>query len=365
MQEFYLWLSELKGFSAEGRRRFRNLGIEAQELFSASKADLSDLGFSPKDCEALLNREMARVREIQNISKEKGISVLTPDCADFPDPLRRMDNPPLSLYCLGDLPDTERTLTLAIVGHRHASEHGIFLTEEIACELSNNGVIIVSGGAEGIDSAAMRGAIRAGGPLVGVLGNGVDIVYPAVNRELFRSTKELGCLLSEYAPGTAPSKWNFPERNRLISGLSHGVLIAEAPRKSGSMITAAHALEQGKDVFAMPGTAGVDRFSGSNDLIRQGAYLTESAEDILSFYRGSFDLVYPGEEEKETKKPPKADTPDGIEGLILSLMSEEPVSVDELIEKSKCSAAEVTCALTMLQIKGLIRMAPGGSCFRI
>ena len=369
MELFWIWLSQLKGFSRDAAHLFWELGLSPKELYDADVAELTSFGFPEKDAALLLQKDLSKAEDILRDSKEKGIRLLTPDCEHFPLCLRSLDKIPFVLYYLGDFPDFDRELTIAIVGHRKALESSRYLASRISHDLAERGVIILSGAAEGIDSSAMSSAIKTGGRAVGVLGNGVDHVYPACNRALFSDTVQSGCLISEYPPGTLPAKWQFPERNRLISALSHGVLIVEASKKSGSMITASHALEQGKDLFAVPGTAGEERFSGVNDLIRQGAYLTESSADILEYYASTFDLNKAPDKSPNSKSenasPISPDNAGSTEAKILSALGNGPVSADELSASFGLGAADVSMALTMLQIKGMIRSVPGGAFVRI
>lgn len=368
MELYWIWLSQLKGLSKGALHLFWEQKINPKTLYQLSETELLGKGFSRKDTDVLLQRDLIEGKKIVEVCKGNGIGILTPEDQDYPAPLLALDRIPLVIYYSGNLPDFEHVLTIAVVGHRKPLDQSRVLTSEISADLAKNGVVLVSGGAEGIDSAAMSGALKAGGYVVGVLGNGIDVVYPSCNRQLFRDIVKTGCLISEYPPGTLPTKWNFPERNRIISALSHGVLVAEASKKSGSMITANYALEQGKDLFAIPGMAASERFSGSNDLIRQGAYLTESAEDILSNYRSIFEIRerYDSDSERGSQDLSLtiSEDMDEVEKVILSCFKDEALSVDELVFQSRFTASQVALTLTMLQIKGLIQAVPGGAFIR-
>jgi DNA processing protein len=264
-------------------------------------------------------------------------------------------------------------------------------------QIGSCGGMVVSGMAEGIDAYATRGALLAGGKVLGILGSGVDVVYPVKNRELFADMEQFGCLMSEYPPGTPPYKWNFPRRNRIISGMSNGVLVVEAPQKSGALITARAALEQGRDVFAVPGNIDVDTCVGSNALLREGAVAVSHGWDILSEYVPEYgdaltlrSIQLPAEEAKSTlnvaqrpilpvKKPEKKKKPidngvkvaysdkndklsglsDGEQKLVRQLLNGERL-VDDVIAGANLPVAQAKATLTMLEIKGIVKSLPGG-----
>ena len=316
----------------------------------------------------------------------------------YPSRLRNISDPPALLYYCGTLPDFDNEAVIGVIGSRRCSAYGLLHAKQFSKLIASSGGLVVSGGARGIDSMALRGALDSEMPVACVLGCGVDVVYPPENRELFRQIAAHGCLLSEYRPGTRPDRGNFPVRNRIISGLALGVLVADAPERSGALITANLALEQGRDVFAIPGNIGVKSCEGSNRLIRDGAIVVENGWEILREY----EHLFPGKlsdgrsreamergfmarfgrpapvytpvvlEEPVDKKV--IDNPEirnysdvkekvpvlaGDEAAVFAVLSEQPELADELVVRSGLPAQRVAAALTMLQIKGLARKQAG------
>ena len=229
--------------------------------------------------------------------------------AAYPGRLKNIYDPPALLYCKGRLPLLDDLLCVAVVGTRDCTPYGVACAEKLGFGLASGGAAVVSGLAKGIDAAAIRGALRAGGVTVGVVGNGLDVYYPYESRYLYEDVASAGILLSEYPPGTEPASGHFPVRNRIISGLSLAALVVEAPEKSGALITAATALEQGRDVFAVPGPIDAPASVGCNRLIRDGAGLVSDASDILREYEGRFVLNL--KESREQPRNPGLSGPDG------------------------------------------------------
>ncbi|MBE0501258.1 MAG: DNA-protecting protein DprA [Desulfuromonadales bacterium] len=269
---------------------------------------------------------------------------------DYPADLKSIHDPPALLYVCGRLPSAA---ALAVVGSRKASEAGIDLTTRICYELAELGIVIVSGLARGIDSAAHRAAIEAGGLTIAVLGCGIDRIYPPENRRLFQQIAATGAIISEYPPGTEPLPGHFPGRNRIISGLSKGVLIVEAARKSGSLITADFALEQGRDVFAIPGAVSATNSDGVNSLLKDGAHLVTETRDIT-------DLLWP-------QSPSAPFTAAKVVCLELSQMEfivaeqldNNPLHIDDLSRKSGLTPMELSVILLQLEIRGAVIQLPG------
>lgn len=275
------------------------------------------------------------------------------DDTDYPRALLEIADPPPVFYCLGD----RRFLnapSLAIVGSRNATPQGCANAEAFAAALSGAGVTIVSGLAQGIDAAAHRGALPFAGSSVAVVGTGPDRVYPSRNRDLAHQLAAHGALISEFAPGTPPLRGNFPRRNRLISGLTRGVLVVEATLSSGSLITARLAGDQGREVFALPGSIHSPFSKGCHKLIRDGAKLVETAQDILD------ELKLPaiaGSASSEHRRP----QPAGREAqALLAALGDDALDVDTLALRSGLEAATVTAALTGLEIDGHVALVPGG-----
>jgi DNA processing protein len=207
---------------------------------------------------------------------------------DYPARLTNIPDPPLVLYIRGRLPALDEEAAVAVVGTRSCTPYGLKAAERIGYELARHGCLVVSGLARGIDSAAAKGTLRAGGRVVGVVGSGLDIVYPPENKKLFDDVAAVGAIVSEYPPGSPAAPRHIPQRNTVMSGLSVGVTVIEAPEKSGALITATHALEQGRDVFAIPGNVDSPACKGSNNLLREGAVLVTTGREIAEEYAALF-----------------------------------------------------------------------------
>lgn len=275
----------------------------------------------------------------------------------YPSRLKNIYDPPPVLYVRGQL-RKEDEVAVAIVGSRKTSSYGRAMTERVSQELATRGVTIVSGMARGIDSVAHQGAISAGGRTIAVLGCGVDVVYPPENRNLFQDIIDHGAILSEFPMGSPPEGSHFPKRNRVISGLSVGVVVVEAGQRSGSLITANYALEQGRDVFAVPGNIGMASSRGTNQLIKQGAKLVESSQDIL------IEITPQWQKEDEITPPakdPANHLPEEERGLY-GLLTETPIHIDEIIRESQLEPGRVMSLLLELELKGFVSQWPG-RCF--
>ena len=269
----------------------------------------------------------------------------------YPCLLRTIHDPPVLLYVRGRIPRGE---TLAVVGARQASHAARRLTAEICTELAGRDITIVSGLARGIDSAAHQGALRGGGFTVGVLGCGIDRVYPSENERLFEQAAERGAVISEYPPGTPPLSGHFPGRNRIISGMSRGVLVVEAAEGSGSLITVDFALEQGREVFAVPGPVYAPTSAGVNRLLKDGAHVATEARDIL-------EVLWPQIPLREVRRREDsfaAALPDAARDIYLHL-GDEPLHVDELVRKSGLTPMDVSAILLHLELRGGVEQLPG------
>ncbi|WP_227766646.1 DNA-processing protein DprA [Zhaonella formicivorans] len=279
---------------------------------------------------------------------KKDIKIVTFNDKIYPVNLRYIYGAPQVLYYKGSLENAIQN-AIAIVGSRKATAYGQKMAEKIAYDLGKQGFCVVSGMARGIDSFAHWGVLRAAGSTIAVLGNGLDIVYPPENKRLMEEIIAHGAVISEFPLGTKPEAQNFPRRNRLISGLTLGVVVVEAAEKSGSLITADYALEQGRDVFAVPGPV-FSRFSkGTNYLIKQGAKLVEDVNDILEEYGYA-----PVPERKTTRQELSA-----VEAKIVELLSWEPVSFEEIMAKLLVPPENLLSTLTVLEIRGIIKQLPG------
>jgi DNA processing protein len=291
-------------------------------------------------------------KEIELIYK-KNITIITLNDPAYPENLKNIYDPPPFLYVKGCITKNDDN-AIAVVGSRNASEYGISATERISRELARSGFTIVSGMARGIDSTAHYGALSAKGRTIAILGSGIDVVYPSENRQLYESIAEHGAVISEFAIGTEPNAYNFPARNRIISGLSLGVLVVEASLKSGSLITARLALEQGRDVFAVPGNVHSYKSKGTHRLLKEGAKLVESAQDILDEIRVNVSAT--GTDEKQVDATIDLSTDSRS---VYQFLQEDPVYIDELIVQTGFTSSQISAILLDLELNGLIKQLPG------
>jgi len=358
--------------------------------------------------ESFMDKDLHEAGEILRTCMDLGIHICTYHDGAYPSRLKNIADPPMVLYCKGHIPDLDGSPVIAVVGTRKASVYGLNVAKRMGGQLARCGGIVVSGMAAGVDGAATSGALTAGGSTVGVLGCGVDIVYPVSNRSLFADVERHGCLISEFPPGTPPHKWNFPRRNRIMSGPSNGVLVVEAPEKSGALITARQAAEQGRDVFVVPGNVDVPTCAGSNALLRDGAIAARNGWDVISEYlslypdkiRTDASPVQPAgftaepipeekaeakvaqkpktvrnsnsSDRKKEKKPidneaqqPYHDIHDTFAGLseeekrITQILLQGEQLVDDVIAKSGMPTGEVLSLLTLLEIQNVVVRKPG------
>ena len=300
--------------------------------------------------------EKAVEREL-SLLKEVGGKIVTLRDDAYPKRLKDIYDPPALLYVRGEL-QKEDELAISIVGSRKTSPYGRWVTEKISQELARHGVTVVSGMARGIDSLAHWGALSGGGRTIAVLGCGVDVIYPSENRNLFTKIIDRGAILSEFPMGSPPEGGHFPKRNRIISGLSIGVVVVQASMESGSLITASYALEQGREVFAVPGQVGAEGSRGTNQLIKEGAKLVESSEDIL-------EEILP-QWRREGEATPRGEGPERDlteeERILYERLGETPLHIDELIRESQFDPGKVSSVLLNLELKGLVSQWPG-KCF--
>ncbi len=292
-------------------------------------------------------------RELQQLEKI-GARLITISDSSYPMDLKQIHDPPPLLYLKGnDLP-LNKTM-IAVVGSRNPSHYGLKVTEEICQGLAMLDIAIVSGMAKGIDAAAHWGCLRRKGSTVAVLGSGINVIYPSSNDKLYHYIVENGSVITEFPLGTPPEGRNFPIRNRIISGLSKGVVVVEASRRSGSLITASLALEQGREVFAVPGSIESFKSTGTHLLIKQGAKLVENADDILQELGSSFPSSGDGPPPKKAALPPLEEDERGI----FDILSNYPLHIDQIARSSKLDSAKVASILTGLELKGVIKQLPG------
>ncbi|TFG89589.1 MAG: DNA-protecting protein DprA [Syntrophobacterales bacterium] len=299
-------------------------------------------------------------REIESADR-LGVSLVTSDSPLYPRLLLNIYDFPPVLYVKGTL--STHDITLAVVGSRMATTYGRFITERLCRELAMGGVTVVSGMARGIDSAAHTGALAGKGRTIAVLGSGIDVVYPPENANLFKKIAESGAVITEFPFSTQPLAANFPARNRIISGLSLGVVVVEAGEKSGSLITARIALEQGREVFAVPGSIDSPGTKGTHKLIREGAKLVENTRDILEEILPQMDFqavpVEPEDEIPVKKRSGKAEVLTNDEQAILKVLGRKPVHVDTLTADTGYQIQDILGILMSLELKGYVEQLPG------
>ncbi len=347
---------------------FHNLNLTDEEKRMLNDKDLSK---AEKICE-----EVARI----------GGKIIAVDDANYPKLLKQTHTPPTVLYIKGMVPSLDDVLTIGVVGTRDMSVYGRVVTERLCANLARAGVVTVSGMAAGIDAVGAWATIEEGGVAVGVIGCGIDMVYPTENAELYKAIAERGCIMTEFPPGTPPVSKNFPIRNRVIAGLSRGVLVTEAPPKSGALITARYAMDEGRDVFAVPRNISDVKYSGTNKLIQQGAKLITHPNDILCEYPYAKKIEVkevPVKEKTErhhrppaAAKPPKAakDADDRIKEKIKSLSGTErtiaelligrDMQTDEISRVTGMPISELNTQLVMLEMKGIVKKLPA-SAYRL
>ena len=406
----WIWLSHRPGFGPRTKAKLLEHFRDPEAVYYADEEALGHLELSQEARAALLDKNLESSGKILEDCEKKRLNILTIQDAAYPSRLKNIPDPPLVLYYKGQLPDFDSEPVIGVVGTRKASAYGLTVAKRMGYQIGKCGGLVVSGMAYGIDGLAMSGALTAGAKTVGVLGCGADIVYPQSNRSLFRDVERYGCILSEFAPGQPAAKWTFPMRNRIISGMSCGVLVVEAPEKSGALITARLALEQGRDVFAVPGNIDMPTCAGSNELLRDGAIMVSSGWDVLSEYESLFpdkihredapsrQRAYPQElarQEGETTPPRVAQTPripeetnhlkknlekksidkepvqaysdvnvnlsrlSGDEKTIVSCLQNGQRLVDDVIAETGMTTGKLLAVLTMLELKGVIKRLPG------
>ena len=400
MPVYWIWFAQLKGISLFVKRQLLEKFRDPEEIY------LAEAGAFPQELrEALQEKDLTDAMEIERQCSRQNIGIVTYADATYPERLRNIEDPPMVLYFKGQLPHWQAQPLIGVVGTRKASPYGLNTAHLLGSQIAVCGALVVSGVATGIDAASMEGALDAGCCTVGVVAGGVDVVYPARNRALYKRTEENGCLISEYPPGSRPYPGNFLQRNRIISGISNGVLVVEAPEKSGALNTARHAFSQGRDMFVVPGNLGVDTCLGSNALLQEGAYPALSGWDVVKHY----ETLYPGtvanrpvpmRDLREKALPKVAEAPvtpektgkkkettskNAIDNLgkstysvinerpanlsdqekaVLDLLGPEPQLTDSILDAAGLPSGTVQSILTRLAIKGLIKHHPDGRISR-
>lgn len=377
----WLWFSLLSGLNGRQKLELLRRCSDPEDLYHEQRRP--DL---PEELRHILqNQDLTPAKRIMKQCAEKGISILAFSDSNYPDRLRRIDDPPLVLYCKGTVPALDLRPVIGVVGTRSASPYGLRSAGKLSAQIAACGGIVVSGGAFGVDSMALRGALECGGTTIAFMAGGLDKLYPSANNALFAQIMEKGCLLSEYPPGTASYRGNFLRRNRLISGISNGLLVVEAPRVSGALNTARWANEQGRDVFVVPGNIDVESCEGSNALIGDIARAVSDGWSVLREYAYDYpetvkqvniqwEMHQPPSvpEEKADKKivDKKPDCPYSVketpaptlnpeEQAVFSLLTPEPVPVDSLLDQLDMAPAQVLNIITRLSLKGVVQNHPG------
>lgn len=398
--KYWIWLSQLTPVSPESAAGvIRHFGSPKLAFFAEGKEyDYVD-GLRPESKQALSEKNLNPSYEIMDKCGRLGIRIITMQDTEYPERLRNIEHAPTVLYIKGNLPIMDEEAAIAVVGTRKASSYGKTNAEKLAFDITRGGGLIVSGLATGVDTAAARGGLGAGGFVVGVLGCGINVVYPRDNGQLYEEVSVSGALVSEYPPDTRPEGKHFPIRNRILSGLSAGVVVIEAPVRSGALITASRALDQGRELFVIPGNIDSPLCMGSNNLLKDGgAKAISHAEDVLCEFRGLYpqklaardfskmEHTYKYEDFSGTnrgykddkriarsskKVVDKADNKEYIdlkeqlgrlsedELAVVSHMTNSPLHVDDIIEAAGLPASRILAALTLLEIKGHVAQHTG------
>lgn len=404
MLKYWVWMTQRKGLGAvKIGALFRHFGT-AEAVYLADRADYARVeGIDRNSIASLMEKDLSAAERTLDDCYRQRVNLLTCQDAGYPNRLKNISDPPVLLYYRGQVPAVDEEPIIAMVGSRRCTPYGLLCAKRFGFHVASCGCVVASGGARGIDTMALRGAVSAGKPVICVLGCGVDVVYPKENEALFRDVESNGWLLSEYPPGTPPEGRHFPVRNRIISGLSVGVLVVEAAEKSGALITANLALEQGRDVFAIPGNIGVPSCKGSNKLLKEGAIVAEYGWDVAGEYADRFpDKIHNythsrllslsekeavsaqqilvsnqseitpmceaklAEKKSEPIQQPEYIDPEEIlpsltetEQKIIQMLKNGRLHVDTIIAQSGLGTSTVLAALTMLEVKHFIQRYPG------
>ena len=392
MQEHWIWYAERKASAQQKRMLLEHFG-SAEAVYQAEEEALYRLpDMTNSLCEELLDKNLEDARKILGKCRKMHIHVLTYGDENYPPLLRNLHDAPVVLYYQGMLPCWEAQPAVGIVGTRKATPYGEEMAAALSGQIAQCGGLVVSGGALGIDTVALESAMATGNAVVAVLAGGLDRPYPASNIPLFHKICTNGCIFSEYPPGTPSMSWMFPQRNRIISGISSALLVVEAPARSGALISARHAMEQGRDVFTVPGNVSSPTCAGSNGLLQEGARAAMTGWDVMREY----ELLYPGRvRRREAPKPTqkslrpvaqKATIPEiadkkGIdkkkkstysgEHIPKPALSEEEQALvaavgagggltDDIIARSGLNAAQAKKLLTRLALRKVLTLHPGG-----
>ena len=388
--KYWLWLANLPRVGSQLKLALlEHFGGPENIYFGEKEEYFLVKGMSRTAAMALEDKNLEPVDRILGDCDRLGLRIITMKDVEYPDRLRNIFDPPLLLYVQGRMPRFDEEVGIAMVGTRQASAYAMEMGEKLAFQMAGLGAVIISGLASGGDAAAHRGALRADGFTAAVIGGGHDIIYPREHRWLYEDIAARGVILSEYPPGTEPRGAHFPVRNRIISGLSLGVVVIEAPERSGALITANRALDQGRDVFVIPGQVGDRRCAGSNRLLRDGAGVVTDAWDVLGQYAGQYPhkirslrmeeprhfgsaSVGKRAEKKPAEKPKEPVQPQkplldlsGEHGLtddqlrIVRALDGRTVQVDDLVEETQIPVRRALSALTVLELDRIVVQEAG------
>ncbi len=407
---YWIWLARACGVASKNFVRLIERFETPFDIYSLGEDQIEYIeGIGEQLKVKLSDKDLEESYSVLKFCKKNRVDVICYSDKRYPSSLRRLEDPPAVLFCRGKLPDFNTRLCIAVVGTRKMSEYGKQAAYKIAYEMAAANAVVVSGMALGIDGVASGGTIAAGGDTVAVLGCGIDVVYPKQHARLYEKIIRTGAVITEFMPSTPPEKYNFPIRNRIISGLCQGTLVVEGDRRSGALITARSAIAQGREVFALPGKVNESNSEGPNELIRDGAYVALGSDDIIRHYdflyhdvinyRGlkkaknsseideefleeldicarsykkheiERDASAPVKEDKEeTSKSEEKPTvsedmlaglDESVRKIFSSMPHDVPVSPDSLVEEG-FSAPDVVTSLTMLELCGLVSSLPGG-----
>ena len=350
-KRFWIGFNLVKGIGSVRLKALIDTFGDIETAWQAGEVDLRAAGLSDRIVENLVQlRSDLDLELVWERVQAQTTRVLTWEDPDYPRRLMEIDQPPPVLYVLGELLDADEW-AISVVGSRRITSYGRQVTEEIAASLARNGITVVSGLARGVDAVAHQAALQAGGRTLAVLGSGVDRIYPPEHRQLAEQVIAQGAILSDYPLGTPPDASNFPPRNRIIAGLARATVVVEAGERSGALITAAFAAEQGREVFAVPGTIYAPMSKGPNRLILEGARPLLDIKDLLEV----LDLVSIGDFRQARTILPA----DAVEAQLFSILGREPLHVDEIRSRANLPIEKVSAALTLMELKGMIRQVGG------
>jgi DNA processing protein len=350
-KRYWIGFNLIKGIGAVRMQALIQHFGDLEDAWKAAPGDLAQAGLGRKVIERILQaRAEVDLGKIWERIEAQGIKILTWQDESYPARLREIDQPPPVLYIRGEYL-ADDLFAVAIVGTRRVTAYGRQITEELSSFLAANGITVISGLARGVDAVAHQSTLKAGGRTIAVLGSGVDKIYPPEHRGLAAQMMERGAIISDYAPGTPPDASNFPPRNRIISGLSLAVVVVEAGETSGALITAEFAAEQGREVFAVPGSILAPQSKGTNKLIQRGALPLLSVNDLMQ----ALDLTHIGEQKAVRKTIPADET----DARVMNVLSNEPLHVDEIRNQTELPIEKVSATLALMELKGMVRQVGG------